>query len=236
MNNHRPLLWVAAVTQERFKAAIYARLVSWAGAWGLPSPAEPEVTDTLPTEPGSLDLAEPTADSTGPWRDRLALAVLGSGVQGSALAESVIQDCHNQFRAALLPPELPARGPAAAGEPGHLGLTLRAEVLGSAWHVTWSSEALLAAGVIVRPALPPLPAWQPESSLSALPVPMRAVVGTADVDVLGLLNLAPGDVIVLYQRLDDPIAVWGLDSALRLSAHLGSTEGQVAVQWLPTPR
>jgi flagellar motor switch protein FliM len=65
---------------------------------------------------------------------------------------------------------------------------------------------------------------------------MRAVVGTADVDVLGLLNLAPGDVIVLYQRLDDPIAVWGLDSALRLSAHLGSTEGQVAVQWLPTPR
>lgn len=231
MNDVRPLLWVSDSALERLRLAVQQRVDQWAQSWGLPNTDPARVAlwhhgdDAV-----SADLA--TAEGLPPaWASALSKTLFkGSGMR-SAIVGPVLTDCHEQLRAAACPP--PAE-PSLAASPGHghAGARVTLTLLGQQWVVQWTVAAMQMAGYLARPAPGPVAAWSAEATLAPLQVDLKAVIGQAEVDVLGLLNLAPGDVIVLRQRLDDPIHVQGEGTPLNLLAHLGTLQGHVAMQWV----
>jgi flagellar motor switch/type III secretory pathway protein FliN len=238
----QPLLWVSDASLDRLREALSGRLASWAQAWGLPTPGVPLVRPwsgsdaegskvDSNTNPSDLTLA---TSLPAAWADGLSQAFFGGKGLRSAIVTSVLQDCHDQLRAALLPPDAAATGTQAKC-PGHVGAQLEVVLLGHTWVVVWPIAALLAGEHLVRPKAASVPRWASEPALAPCSVSLQAIVGTAEVDVLGVMNLAPGDVIVLRQRLDDPVAVHGVNTPLRLHAHLGAQADRIALQWLPTP-
>ena len=86
----------------------------------------------------------------------------------------------------------------------------------SGWHVLLSQKHLLEQFALTspgadktKPAAPPLPAPRKLRLLAEeLPVDVTVVVGTAEVSLTELARLSAGDVIILNQRVSDPLPAY----------------------------
>lgn len=143
---------------------------------------------------------------------RQALGSLLAGLAGTAAGEGA------ELVAAPAPVHL--------AEPGRAALLQRIRV-GS---VAIDVMAELPAHVPPAPLAKRSFAHSLTASLTGQPVPVRAVLGQAEVELGVLQSLAVGDVVRLDGRLDDSIALWAGDQRLPCNAYLGSIDGHLAVE------
>lgn len=235
MTPARDIVWVPASLGARLAAELQALLDDWTRTWGLPAADAPQAqawdagSPALP--PDVIDLLAPASAS---WRDALALALLH--VQGeSRVADGVVRRVVASLQAAVhaalgTAPQPPTALPMAAAMatvgapgPGHGGLALRVMLLGCRCGLAVTSEQLRRSGRLPPPPRLALPAVAFERALAAVPVPLVAQLGHARLSARELLELAPGDVLVLETGLASPLSLISPGSPLRLTAQLGAT-------------
>ncbi|RNF38748.1 flagellar motor switch protein FliM [Planococcus salinus] len=68
-----------------------------------------------------------------------------------------------------------------------------------------------------------------EKKLQSTKLQIKAILGTASVQVGDFLNLSKGDVIRLDESYDDPVTVW-VDGKQKFSAQPGVSKGRAAIQ------
>jgi len=62
------------------------------------------------------------------------------------------------------------------------------------------------------------------------PVSLHVELGNAQVDIVNLLELRIGDVLRLEKKADDPLHICGPDGSAMLLGHLGSRQGNMAIE------
>jgi hypothetical protein len=142
-----------------------------------------------------------------------------------------LQDALRQrFRTASPQPFTPARV-------GHGGIEVCFELLGSRFSIVLDLAELQSGGWLA--ATPPrqLPVVAFERAVHDVPVPLTARLGHASASVTDILQLRPGDILLLNETLDAPLQVASPGSPLQLAAHLGacavsSTPARRAMRWL----
>lgn len=223
----RDIVWVPAALRERLCAELQALLDDWTRAWGLPGADMPQAhaldagSPALPPE--VVDLLAPASAA---WRDALALALMKVRCQ-SPIADGVVRRVVTSLHEALqtafgTAPGAPTAAVGTAG-PGHHGVVLSVQLLGRRCAMVLTNAQLRQAGRLPRPPKPALPAVSFERALASVPVPLVAQVGHASLSATELLELAPGDVLVLDARLASPLSLVSPGSALCLTAQLGAT-------------
>lgn len=120
---------------------------------------------------------------------------------------------------------------------GHAGVAVNFELLGHRFVMALDPEELRAGGWLKLPPSAALPKVALEQALASVAVPLTAQLGSAAVSAAEVLQLQPGDVLLLEQTLDAPLQVVCAGSPLRLHAHLGTTpatkgSAQRAMRWL----
>ena len=110
--------------------------------------------------------------------------------------------------------------------PGHAGLLCRFDWLQCSFEQRLSCAQLRASDWLKHPTCSPtLPRVDLERALAGTPVPLVARVGSAVVNAGDLLHLAPGDILLLSEPVEEPLRVSSPGSDLNLRALLGSTAG-----------
>jgi flagellar motor switch/type III secretory pathway protein FliN len=235
------LRWLSARTLQAVQHTAHEAACGWARAWGLDEPGEPsvEAVSSWPAVGASdLDLAEDSPPGAS-WTAALGHALFRGDTVGSTMAPAVVADATGQLRAALrraLGTEVSHQegdAEAMAGvAPGHVGAVVQLDILHHTWRTHAPHVALARQGLLRLPKPGAVPRWTAEQALATTPVPLQAVLGHVQVDVLDVLNLTHGDVLLLPQRgLDTAVQVQGVGTPLQLSARLGASARHRAVQW-----
>ena len=235
-----PLRPLGTADLQALRALFQTRVQAWAQAW-LASPAV--ALQLSPTWSGAATDARPEAPDADAMQ-ALGRRCVAGGLQVPAadlpvrVWQALGQAAWQALRATLLPSAQAADAPAPRAATG-LHLVLDIDGLALAWHLPRRSWAHL---------LPPVsPArdqtHQQASRLGSYKLPAHVArqrhllsVATAgfELPVADLMALAPGDVLVLDQALDQAfqVHVQGLPG-LRLSAHLGRRGNALAIELLP---
>lgn len=238
------LRWLSARTLQTVQRAVHEAACHWARAWGLGEPGEPAVQAvTSWPAPVAADLSlGDDADAAPGWTAALRQALLEGDSTGSEIAAAVVADATSQLRSAL------RRGLGLDGDkqdsaetvtgtaPGHVGAVVQLAILDHTWRAHVPHAALARQGLLRVPKPAAVPRWAAELALATTPVPLQAVLGHVQVDVLDVLNLTQGDVLLLPQPgLDAAVQVHGIGTPLQLAARLGVTGPHRAVQWHVPP-
>jgi hypothetical protein len=229
------LAWLPAALCGEIAKEVDGLLSSWAATWGLsaPSAVKCEPIAAGAAEPhGFIDLlAAPSAD----LKKAIAQALFKFDLLGSPVVDEVIRRATEPLARQLLESFGPQ--PLDGGEHGllgDLGVHVAVQLLGQRCGFSLTCARLRACGKLVVPAAQPLTGVNLEHALAEVSVPLVAELGRADINLDELMQLAPGDVLLLRETLDAPLRVVAPGSALALSAHLGaiSDPPQRAVRWL----
>ncbi|WP_457447627.1 FliM/FliN family flagellar motor switch protein [Roseateles sp. P5_E4] len=165
----------------------------------------------------------------------IAQALFKFDLLGSSIAAEVIRRVTEPLTARLVGHFVPERmGGEESGPLGDWGAHVTVELLGHRCGFVLTCAQLRASGRLGVPANPPLPGVHLEHALAQVQVPLVAQLGRADINLDELMQLAPGDVLLLKETLDEPLRVIAPGSSLELSAHLGTFANppQRAVRWL----
>lgn len=230
---HR-LCWLPAAVCAEVAATLQDMLAHWTSTWGLPSAGQVDArllgAGEAPPPDGS-NLHEP--ESTG-WRDAIARALFERASGESAVIDGVVRRVADQLDQQLRGRFPPNSSKPRPGLPGHRGLRARVDLLGQSCWLELGCTELGAAGWLKPAALAPLSPVDLESAASRLPVALVAELGRASVAVSELVQLAPGDVLLLEETLDAPLRVVSAGSAFVLPAQLGAIANppRRAARWL----
>lgn len=235
-----PLRPLGSADLQALRALFQSRVQAWAQAW-LASPAV--ALQLSPMLPGAATDAQPVApDADGMQALGRRCVAGGLQVPPSDLPvrvwQALGQAAWQALCAALWPSAQAADAPAPRAATG-LHLVLDIDGLALAWQLPRRSWAHL------LPAVGPArdQAHQPATRLGSykLPAhvarqrhPLRVATAGFELPVADLMALAPGDVLVLDQALDQAfqVHVQGLPG-LQLSAHLGRRGNALAIELLP---
>lgn len=236
MSTVQGILWLPESLCEQLAAELQALLAAWAQAWGLPAPgpvqAQRLTSAALAPSPDTIDLLAPPSAA---WRGALAQAVFKNRID-SPVVEGVVrrmsERLQEQLRSSVAPQSATADSASPQG-PGHQGVAVTVEILGKSCGIVLSNNQLVQTGRLRRPASPSLPPVNLDSAMALLPVPLVAELGRASLNVGDLLQLTPGDVLVLHEALASPLRLVSPGSALALTAHLGASPDstQRALRW-----
>lgn len=228
MSDATPLCWLPEALCERVALALQALLADAGTRWGLPAASSVEVqreergADT-PTSAGrAVDLMAPWSES---WRDAITRALFDLPVADSAILRGVLVRVEGDLQQALKSKFGVAEpaAPVAEGLPGHTGLVCRFSWLQHRLQLRLSCAQLRTSGWQARPQpAAALGRVDLERAFARARVPLVAQLGTAGVNVGDLLHLAPGDVLLLSESLDEPLRISSPGSSLSLRALLGS--------------
>lgn len=232
-----PIKWLPEALPGRVEAALRSTLDRWARDWGAPVAAMVSVR-VLAAHEAPAVVSAPCGDMPDAWFGALARALLGPGAPASPVAQAALQRAtadledalRQRFCTASPQPFTPARV-------GHGGIEASFELLGSRFTIVLDLAELQSGDWLA--ATPPrqLPVVALEQALHEVPVPLTAHVGNASVSVTDILQLRPGDILLLNETLDAPLQVASPGSPLQLTAHLGaspasSTPARRAMRWL----
>lgn len=235
MSTTRPLWWLPESLAAQVAGDLAALLGEAADHWGLPAAATPSAA-ACANAPSAAAAPDLRTALPKPWRDAAARALFNHPDHGSAILRGVLdrieQDLHQR-----LSTRFGGAQPLTAVHAGHAGVLVQLEWLGQAFELPLSNEQLCTGGWLTRPASrAPLGKLTLEAALCNVPVPLTASVGSVDIQVNELLQLAPGDVLLLAEPLDAPLRVRSPGSTLALNALLGSASAHPsprrALQWL----
>jgi len=232
-----PIKWLPGALPGQVEAALRDTLDRWTREWGAPAAtglsARMIAAREVPTPSASPWDAMPKA-----WSSALARALLGPAATGSPVAQRALEDATADLQALLrqrLQPQ-PSK-PFTPAVVGHGGIEVGFELLGLRFGFVLDIAALQAGGWLAATPRPSLSAVAFEQALHGLPVPLTARLGHASVSVTDLLQLRPGDIVLLAETLDAPLQVTSPGSPLQLTAHLGASADHAAphrraMRWL----
>ncbi len=237
MSTTQSILWLPESLCDQLAAELQDLFNTWAKEWGLPAPAPvrlhrvPVGASPLPAD--AVDLLAPPSTA---WRNALAQAVFKTRID-SPVVEGVVQRMVARLQKPLrssFAPQITADDQCASRQrPGHEGICVSIELLGQHTGMFLSNAQLTHAGRLPRPATRSLAAVNFEAAMASLPVPLIAELGRASLSVSDLLQLTPGDVLVLNEELAAPLRLVSPGSPLALNAHLGASHDshRRAVRW-----
>lgn len=238
MSTCLPIKWLPAGLPGQVEAALCDVVDRWAREWGAPAATSVAVRLLAAHETPNTALAAPWHELPAAWASALGRAWLIAAASASAVAQGAIRQATADLQDALRqrfqtrPPQ-----PFTPAVIGHGGVEASFELLGLPFgFVLDIAELQLGGWLNATPTrqLPPIPL---EQALRDVPAPLIAQLGHASVSVTDILQLRPGDVLLLSETLDAPLQVTSPGSPLRLSAHLGastnpSTPARRAMRWL----
>lgn len=237
MSAAHPLVWLAPARVDRLSEAVRITLADWTSAWGLPAAGaiHAEISGADAATVATSDAIDLLAPAPGRWCHAIARALFQLGAGESAIVDAVVSRLANQLRHKL-EVQFPRQSAQASslGLPGHQGVQISSELLGLRCGIHLGIPQLRDGGWLKCAPLPRLPAVNFERAVSELPVPLVAELGRASVNVNELMQLAPGDVLLLEETLDAPLRVGSPGCSLALSAHLGALADppRRAARWL----
>jgi hypothetical protein len=239
---------------KRLQAHLDERLSHCLAAWGLPvvqgSRLQPgnAVSDVVRAADGLLQWQR-SAASPGAWvawqaakvwqsalRDQLFPVGGGSARLASAVTNQAAEALQAEVSAlaggSLVPSDAPV---VQAMRHGHWGITYEATLLaGLPLLMVWSCDALARQGWLEPAgALPSLPAWSHAQGFSQSRMRFELRVGDSDILLGDLGQLQVGDVLMLAQRMDEPLQLQSLDGSFQRSVYLGQFQGRRAAQFTP---
>ncbi|MGM9485066.1 FliM/FliN family flagellar motor C-terminal domain-containing protein [Roseateles sp. NT4] len=230
------ILWLPESLCEQLAAELQELFTAWTQAWGLPATGPVRARRVSAGEsalsPDAIDLLAPPSAA---WRGALAQAVFNNRID-SPVVEGVVRRMSERLQEPLrnsFAPQSTIADGASQPCPGHRGIAVTVEMLGKHCGVFLSNDQLIQTGRLRRPASPPLSTMNLEAVTASLPVHLVAELGHTSLNVNDLLQLAPGDVLVLNEELAAPLRLVSPGSALALTAHLGASRDstQRAVRW-----
>lgn len=231
-----PLKWLPDALPGQVETALRDVLDRWAREWGAPLATTVAVRLLSTRESPATALPAPwDGELPNALTSALSQALLGSVAASSPVALGALQAAIDDLRSALrlrFRPE-PAR-PFAPARVGHGGVEASFDLMGQRFGFVLDVAALQSNGWLAAPSPRRLTAVAIEQALRDLPVPLTAQLGHASVSVTDILQLRPGDVLLLAETLDAPLKVISPGSALQLTAHLGAstTSPARAMRWL----
>lgn len=238
MSASTSLWWVPDSVCQRMATDLDDLFGRWTTTWGLPAAGAVRVRGLGAPVPlgAAVDLlGSPSAD----WRRALARELFKTAAVESVIVDGAIQRVCDHLRSLLMAwhgggDANPAPDQARSACPGHWGVQVEVDLLGRPCTLALSQAQLLAGAWLKRPASTPLRAISLEQVLASLPVHLVAELGRTRLSVADLLQLAPGDVLVLDESLDAPLRVGSPGSLLSLCAHLGAnlSSTQRAARWV----
>jgi flagellar motor switch/type III secretory pathway protein FliN len=232
-----PIKWLPDALPGEVEAALRDTLDRWARDWGAPAAAGLSARVLAAHEvPGPS--ASPWDAMPKAWSGALGRALLGPAATGSPVAQRALEDATADLQALLRQRFQPQPSePFTPAAVGHGGIEVGFELLGQRFGFVLDIAALQAGGWLTATPRPRLAAVAFEQALHGLPVPLTARLGHASVSVTDLLQLRPGDIVLLAETLDAPLQVTSPGSPLLLTAHLGASADRAApdrraMRWL----
>lgn len=231
-----PIKWLPDALPGQVETALRDVLDRWARDWGSPLATTVAVRLLSTREsPAAALLASWDGELPKAWTSALFQALLGPVAASSPVAQGALQAAINDLRNALrlrFHPG-PAR-PFAPARVGHGGVEASFDLMGQRFGFVLDVVALQSNGWLAVSSPRRLTAVAIEQALRDLPVPLTAQLGHANVSVPDILQLCPGDVLLLAETLDAPLKVISPGSPLQLTAHLGASPMSPAraMRWL----
>ena len=233
-----PIKWLPDTLPAQIETALHDVLERWAREWGAPAASSVTVRLLAAQESPAAAIAAPWGDLPKAWHGGLARALLGPAAPASPIAQGATQQATTDLQAALRrrfqsqspQPFVPARV-------GHGGVEARFEMLGMPFGFVLDVTELRSGGWLPAAPARRLQAVAFEQALHDVPVPLTARLGHASVSVTDILQLQPGNILLLAETLDAPLQVTSAGSPLQLTAHLGasaapSSSARRAMRWL----
>jgi hypothetical protein len=222
------LHWLPDSLCDRVAQQLQALLADFCSCWGLPG-----VSDVRVSIEAHAGVSASAADCPAvPWTDHARGVVSRALFDRPWLADSailcgVLDRVEKDLQQRMADKFGPAVGASpAVSLPGHAGLLCRFDWLQCSFEQRLSCAQLRASDWLRRPvSSTTLPRVDLERALAGTPVSLIARVGSAVVNVGDLLHLAPGDILLLSESIDEPLRVSAPGSGLNLRALLGSTPG-----------
>lgn len=233
----RRITWLPEAVGEALAGEVDRLLGDWAAAWGIANPGAARVAFVRAGDGGMHDVVDLLSDLPTSWKRALAQALFRFDAYGPSLVDAVLDTVVMALRSRLRTAFGDAPTPDALPMPiGHAGALVIVEVLGQRSGFVLSCAQLQACGKLSLPTPEALGVVDIEHALAGVPVPLTVELGRADVNLEELMQLSPGDVLVLNESLNSPLRVVSPGSSLALPAHLGSssTSASRAVRWLPS--
>ncbi|WP_457323211.1 FliM/FliN family flagellar motor switch protein [Roseateles sp. P5_E11] len=235
MSSVRRLTWLPEAICGEIAQEVGGLLSSWTVRWNVPAPGPVQCQPVAAGATDALDFVDLLGEPSPAWKQSLAQALFSFDAHGSPLVGVVVQRVIASLQ--LQVREVFGVKPAAAEEHGPLGdqgIRIAVDMLGQRCGFVMTCAQLRASGRLKSPAPEALPKVNLEQALADTPVPLMAELGKADINVEELMQLAPGDVLLLKESLDAPLRVLAPGSSLELSGHLGTIANppQRALRWL----
>jgi len=229
-----PVKWLPATLPAQLEAALREVLDQWSCDWGAPS-AKAVSAHLLGASQAPAALCAPWGELPGEWHGALTRALLGPAALHSPVAQGALLEATADLQNALHQRLQPASAhPFTPATVGHGGVDVHFELLGLNFGFALSVADLQSAGWLATAPARRLRAIAIERALQDLPVPLTAHVGRASVSAADVLQMRPGDILLLDEPLDAPLQITSAGSPLRLTAHLGAsaTSAMRAMRWL----
>jgi flagellar motor switch/type III secretory pathway protein FliN len=233
-----PVKWLPDTLPGHIEVALRDVLEQWAREWGAPAASSVAARRLEAQESPSATLVAPWGDLPKTWQGSLARALLGPAAPASPVAQGATQQAttdlqatlHRRFQSQTPQPFVPARI-------GHGGVEARFELLGMPFGFVLDLAELQSGGWLLAAPTRRLQAVPFEQALHDVSVPLTAQLGRARVSVTDILQLQPGNILLLTETLDAPLQVRSPGSPLQLTAHLGASDApspstRRAMRWL----
>ena len=231
------ILWLPESLCDQVAAQLRELVDEWTRAWGLPAAGALEVRPLPADEPQlPTDVIDLLASPSATWRGAISQALFKSRTE-SPIVEGVVRRMlsrlQEQLRGSFASQLATIDATAPLLRPGHQGVRISLELLGLRCGFFVTAEQLRTAGHLARLTSSPLAAVDYEEALASLPVQLVAELGHASLSVADLLQLAPGDVLVLNEDLAAPLRLVSPGSSLSLMANLGASRetSRRAARW-----
>lgn len=240
MSHCLPIKWLPGALPGQVESTLRDLLERWSSEWGAPA-ARSIAAQALTAHSGpAVGRLAPWAEMSDDWFVALARALLGPASTTSAVARGAAKQATDELQHALR--QRFQQHPAQAFSParvGHGGIDVRFELLDRAFGFVLSLNELQGGGWLPLLSSQSLQPVALETALRDVPVPLRATLGHASASVTDVLQLRPGDVLLLAETLEVPLQVVSPGSSLQLSAHLGASGASTfpvrrAMRWLAT--